>query len=137
MFYESDCTFEELRRKVRTEEQELKSAKEPEHPKQVNVHQMDNHLKILNDLKEQMKEMEKKTNALTQERQKPNDQVNTSTWTNRGQSYRGYRGNTNFRSRGGYRTGNGRFSHGYRGNHENNGAFDNRNNNNNRTQNLN
>ncbi|KAH3774727.1 hypothetical protein DPMN_176118 [Dreissena polymorpha] len=137
MLYESDCTFEELRQKVRKEEQELKTAKEPEHPKQVNVHQMDNRLKILNDLKEQMKEMEKKINALTQERQKPNDQVNTRTWNNRGQSYRGYRGNTYSRSRGGYRTGNGRLSHGYRGNHENNGAFDNRNNNNNRTQYLN
>ncbi|KAH3855933.1 hypothetical protein DPMN_098508 [Dreissena polymorpha] len=88
MFYESDCSFEELRRKVRKEEQELKSAKEPGHPKQVNVHQMDNHLKNLNDLKEQMKEMEKKINTLTQERQKPNDQGNTRTWNNSGQSYK-------------------------------------------------
>ncbi|KAH3863384.1 hypothetical protein DPMN_026369 [Dreissena polymorpha] len=99
---------------------------------------MDNHLKILNDLKEQMKEMEKKINTLTQERQKQHDQENTRTWNNSGQSYRGYRGNTNFRSRGGYRTRNGRFSHGYRGNQENIGASGNRNNNNNnRTQNLN
>ncbi|KAH3696845.1 hypothetical protein DPMN_084325 [Dreissena polymorpha] len=99
---------------------------------------MENHLKILNYLKEQMKEMEKKINTLTQERQKPNDQVNNNTWTNRGQSYRGYRGTINFRSRGGYPTRNGRFSHSYRRNHDNNGAFYNRNNNNNnRTQNLN
>ncbi|KAH3730498.1 hypothetical protein DPMN_056488 [Dreissena polymorpha] len=47
-------------------------------------------------------------------------------WTYRGQSYRGYRNNTYFRSRGGYRTRICRFFRDYRENQENNGAFDNR-----------
>ena len=114
MYYESNITFEELRKKIRREEQEIVVSKETS--QQINVHQIDEQTKLLNDLKEQIKMVEAKLNALTEERHRPMDteRRDSSRYDNRGRPYRGYHHNSTFRGRGGYRPHNNRFNHGNR-----------------------
>ncbi|KAH3719835.1 hypothetical protein DPMN_062719 [Dreissena polymorpha] len=114
MYYELNITFEELRKKIRQEEQEIVVSMETS--QQINVHYIDEQTKLLNDLKEQIKMMEAKLNALTEERHRPMDteRRDTSRYDNRGRSYRGYQHNSTFRGRGGYRQHNNRFNLGNR-----------------------
>ncbi|KAH3889148.1 hypothetical protein DPMN_013198 [Dreissena polymorpha] len=49
LFFESSITFEELKRKVRREELEMKVNKEPEIKKQIHVQQFDPHIKLLDE----------------------------------------------------------------------------------------
>ncbi|KAH3825937.1 hypothetical protein DPMN_127824 [Dreissena polymorpha] len=114
IFYESNIPFEDLRKKMRREEQDISVSKETS--QQINVHQIDDHTKLLNDLKEQIKMMEAKLNSLTEEQHRPIDieRRDTFRYDNRGRSYRGYRNNSTFRGRGGYHQRNDRFNRGNR-----------------------
>ncbi|KAH3721988.1 hypothetical protein DPMN_064937 [Dreissena polymorpha] len=88
----------------------MKVNKEPEIKKQINVQQFDPHIKLLDELKERIKSMEEKLNSLSAERQRPPMVAETGNRCyNRGQSYRGFRNNSTFRGRGGYRPRNNRF----------------------------
>ncbi|KAH3892297.1 hypothetical protein DPMN_016412 [Dreissena polymorpha] len=114
IFYESNIPFEELRKKMRREEQDISVSKETS--QQINVHQIDDHTKLLNDLKEQIKTMEAKLNSLTEEQHRPIDgeRRDTFRYDNRGRPYRGYRNNSTFRGRDGYHQRNDRFNRGNR-----------------------
>ncbi|KAH3848463.1 hypothetical protein DPMN_090828 [Dreissena polymorpha] len=98
MYYESNITFEELRKKIRRAEQQIVVSKEIS--QQINVHQIDEQTKLFNDLKEQIQIMVSKLDALTEERHRPMDteRRNTARYDNRGRSYRGYQHNTTQRS---------------------------------------
>ncbi|KAH3888074.1 hypothetical protein DPMN_012097 [Dreissena polymorpha] len=100
-------------RMLHTIQKDISVSKETSQQK--NVHQIDDHTKLLNDLKEQIKIMEAKLNSLTEEQHRPIDTERRDTfrYDNRGRSYRGYRNNSTFRGRGGYHQRNDRF---YRGN---------------------
>ncbi|KAH3690629.1 hypothetical protein DPMN_191316 [Dreissena polymorpha] len=89
----------------------MKVNKEPEIKKQIHVQQFDPHIKLFDELKERIKSMEEKINSLSEERQRP--PMVEETGNRCGQSYRGFRNNSKFRGRGGYRPRNNRF---FRGN---------------------
>jgi len=96
VFYENCLTFEELRKRVRREEQELKVSQDrQEQPKQINTMQIDQQLSILNDLTEKLQSMQKQLDVLTKEKEASKD--------NRSESVtREYRRNDN-RPQTGYR----------------------------------
>ncbi|KAH3823123.1 hypothetical protein DPMN_124922 [Dreissena polymorpha] len=69
VFFENSLTFEELRKRVRREEQEMTVSQErKEHTKQINTMQLDQQFRILNDLTEKLQSMQKQLDVLTQEK---------------------------------------------------------------------
>jgi len=89
VYFETVSTFEELKVKVRREEQEMAVCKGTELPKESNVLHIDEQMKILKDLTEKMNLMEKKLNEMS--REKPSQNRNESRFENRTSDQPNYR----------------------------------------------
>ena len=98
VYFDTAETFEDLKKKVRREEQEMKISSEK--PKQVNVQQVDQ-MKMLKDLSDQMRAMEEKMNRMSKEREgkEEYDHQRGLEYRRGGSgSYTGYRSNSRGRS---------------------------------------
>ncbi|KAH3821097.1 hypothetical protein DPMN_122855 [Dreissena polymorpha] len=77
VFYENCLTFEELRKRVRREEHEMKVSQDrQEQPKQINTLHIDKQFSLLNDLTDKLQSMQTQLDELRKEKEATKDNRN-------------------------------------------------------------